>query len=429
MGGAFYVGFKLYVHELMLAVCLLPLIANVALKKESAMLLRTRIPPSIILIAFYIFAHWFICVAYNKISDYGGVGQVSRQYMNAGWPFILFFAFYLFGKTKYLKTALILMFVTYMLRFAAGIYFFVQQGGFDSTNIFTEVRQTVYIPLINYIPKVGNADDLRITSISLASIAMAYFSFSKNFFSKLFSFMIVSACFVGCLLGGGRAALLIFLILVLYWNFITKNVPFLILSGVIGGSALVYINLDPYSIEALPDKMQRAVSAFVVTEDNLSIKRGISQSDEFHKRLREEGWERATENFASILFGHGIRPFDETAWFDQTRDDVTKKSEQAKLTGRYEKGFFTVVATLGFVGFALYLNILRYLIWDIIKSLWRNNIRDTQHIFYFLATFSIISWLITMFITGGFPSEEIMLGLFARVAFEDSRRAKGLGDV
>jgi hypothetical protein len=423
MGGFFYFGFRIFIHELMLAACLLPLIVNIATRKEIMTPFRQKIPPSVILLAFFMFSHWMICLIYNQVAGFGGAGSTTRQYMNAAWPLIIFFAFYLFGNSRHLRTALLCMYFVYLGRFLLGLYIYLTS---TEAGIFEAGRTLIYIPFINYVPSAGHADDLRGSTIGLAALSLAYGSMSRNGLLKLFHYTMTAAAVGANLLGGGRAYFAICMLLVSFWALVNRKMLPIVLFGTLISGLLILINLRPEIIETLDLKVQRTLSGFIVTTDTLDIQKATAASDDFHKTLREAGYRRWTENLRSILVGHGVRPFDESGWSDRTRDDVTRFSEQAMLTGRYEKGLWTVLATFGAVGFVLYLNVMRFLVFDAARLLWKNRIRDTEHAFYFLATFGIVSWIVTLNITGGFPSQELMMGLFAKVAHEDSLRRKAL---
>ena len=424
LGGFFYIGFRIYLHEIMLACCLLPLILSIAARKESMSTLRQRIPAPVWILTFYILCHWLGCIAINKMNGLGGVGTVSRQYMNAGWPLVIFFAFYLYGNSRHLRTALTCMYLVYVFRFALGLYFYISTP--EQSLLIEEQQSLVYIPIINYVPGVNNVTDLRTSTIGLASISLAYCSVSKNRLIKVFHFATALLSIAANLLGGGRAYFAICLILIAFWAMITKKMLPLVMTVFALLFLVGFLNSDPFMIESLPPKVQRTLSGLVFTTDQLSAQKDVGQSDLFHERLRQAGYDRWTESLGSMLVGHGIKPFDEAAWNDKTIDDVTRFSEQAKMTGRYEKGLWTVLATFGAIGFLLYMYLMWFLVFAAAKHLWNHGLHDYEHAFYFLAAFSIVAWLITMPITGDFPSQQILMGLFAKVVFEDAQRRRRL---
>jgi len=420
LGGYFFVGFKLYLHEAMLLLCLLPLILAIATRKDLVPVVRQKVPVSILLLALYLGLHWLLCLLYNQAEGYGGPGRVSRLYMHAGWPLILFFAFYLFGNSRHLKLVLYLMYFVTLIRFLVGLYFYFRYQGLPTDS----EAQLVYIPGVNFVPKMGGPADLRASSILLGAISIVFLSLHRGALLKGCHIAMISIAFVGCLFGGGRAAMGIYLMLILFWFFLYR-LWFLLFTGSAMFIAIVIIlNVSPQSINAFPESTQRALSILILKDNATDIQATTLASDEFHRRLREAGFERWTESIGSFFFGHGVRPFDEAGWEDLNMDAVTRRVEQAMLTGRFEKGGWSILATFGLVGLILYLNLIRFLVFDGLRILWREKILDVNHAFYFLASFSCISWVLTMFLAGGFPSEEIMLGLFAKVAYEDSKLLK-----
>lgn len=420
LGGIIYVGFRIYLHELMLAFCLLPLVVNIMARKEMMVPLRQRIPLAVFLLGAYLMMHWVGCMIFNQVQGFGGLGMTSRRYMDAAWPLIIFFAFYLYGNSRHLRTALACMFWMYALRVGFGLWVFLTTP--EDFNPMFDQRRFIYLPILNYVPTFGTSGDLRHASIGLASLTLAYASLARLRVMKVLFFGLAVGCLVINLLGGGRVTFVACVFLFVVWAFFARQFLILTLVGLLGICLLTVLNVMPESIENLPRAAQRSLSGLVFTDDGLAIKQATSDSDAFHARLRQAGFERWSHDLSSILVGHGVRPFDEAAWTDEREEDVFRFSEQAKLTGRYEKGFWDVTATFGAVGLLLYLNLMRFLLWDAAIHLWRNGIRDLEHAFFFLATFFMVNWFCIMFVSGGFPSMEILFGLFAKVAYEDSQR-------
>ena len=130
------------------------------------------------------------------------------------------------------------------------------------------------------------------------------------------------------------------------------------------------------------------------------------------------GFQRWTSSFASLIFGNTIDPggvyvFDNLDYFSQL--------EIAAATGRYESTLWTVLATLGLVGIALYVWIFIFLFREIIPLIRREGIITFNHAVYAVAIICLLQMVLFGWIRGGFPSIEIMLGVMAKALYEDNK--------
>jgi hypothetical protein len=88
---------------------------------------------------------------------------------------------------------------------------------------------------------------------------------------------------------------------------------------------------------------------------------------------------------------------------------------------RYESTLWMTLATLGLIGFFLYLGVFRFLFSDIIMAPIRNGIINFRHAVYMVAFIVFLLMILLGWIRGGFPGYEIMLGVFAKALYEDSK--------
>jgi hypothetical protein len=93
----------------------------------------------------------------------------------------------------------------------------------------------------------------------------------------------------------------------------------------------------------------------------------------------------------------------------------------ASTMARYESTLWMTLATLGFIGFFLYLVVFRFLFSDIIMAVLRNGIINFNHAVYMVAFIVLLLMISLGWIRGSFPGYEIMLGVLAKTLYEDSK--------
>lgn len=415
LGGTFYLGFKIPVHEMALLICLFPLALALATRWQGAMPGRRNPPPSVFFLAFYILLHWVGSLLYNQMNGLGGAGNVTRSYMDAFWPMILFGTYYFFGNSKYIRTALFLMYCALVFRvvFSLGTYYF---PGF------------VYIPGINYVPSAASVDgggiaDLRGSAPSLAIVSLCYFCLKKSFLLRAINLLVIVLCFGLVFMGGGRLGALGLYILPFYWAFLTRKYLLIITLCVGFGSGLFLLNSNPDMINNMPQTVQRTLAGFIIKKNVVYIQDTLVGSDEWHDQLQKAGYKRWTESIGSFFFGNGIRPFSKEAF---TSGDFNEMLKVAIQTSRFESALWSILATLGIVGLLLYLNVFRFLLADSLPLLWKKGICDYQTAMAFLTSYGVFMFVLLGYFAGGYPSTEIMMGLFAKTLHDDQKREEAI---
>lgn len=417
LGGFFFLGFKIYVHELAVAACIFPLILALATNKRSLIPRKTKVQGLVIILLIYLCLHLLGCLAYNKVMGFGGIGNVMRRYADALWPILFLLPFLFFGNTGLMKWALRLMLIGYSIRYAIGIYAGVSD-------------QVLYIPMINYLPPSGGSiGDLRLTGLMVASLGIIYLCLSKHFFVRVANILIILAGCWGTLLGGNRMAVVSLFILITFACMVYRRFGLLLLCASIGVIGIGILNSDPTLLYKMPDSVRRSASGFILNRGTGAALGNTSPSDEWHFRLMQEGWKNWTENAFTILFGRGTRPFEEAAWeFGSGDVKFEGMVEMATQTGRYEKGLWDTLCTFGLIGFVIHIAVMWMIIRDCGRAIFRYKISNYALGLAFMAVSQCLTWILLCWISGGFPSFQIMLGLVAKVALEDMKRDNKLVD-
>jgi len=408
LGGHFFFGFKIYATELAVLVCLLPLILALAMKREHFKNRNFGIPRPVGILFLYLCLNFLACAVHNKVEELGGLGGVTRVYLAALWPFLIFLPFLLVGNTKYIPWALHLMASAILIRFSIGMY----------TALFCDEDTILFIPGVNFIPAGGfGTNDLRFSGSMLCTLAVCYFCVYRIFIVRCVMLALILVGVYGTFLGGGRVPIVLLLGIFVFAFLVYRRYGLILLSTILLLCATVALNSFPEVLQEFPKTIKKACTVFLIDRNLATDTSEAASSDEWHYRLMKEGYKAWTENGLTILFGKGTRPFDIRAWGGGK--DFEGMIEMAVATNRYESGLWTILCTFGLVGFVLYSILLLMIIGYCVPVLQREKIKTPVHAIMFIAVYGCLSWFLLCWIAGGFPSTEILFGVIAMVAGHD----------
>jgi len=420
-GGVFYVGFKIYPYELAIAAAMLAIIPAATTNLGAILKHRERLPMPVLLLCGYLGLHWILSIAYNRYFGLGGSGNVTRSYGAALWVVIFIILFHLFGSTKQLRIALALIFLGNLVRLLTGL-------------VANYTMQTFTIPIINYTPagfmtiiEGAGAQDLRHSGLALCALSLAILPLCRTRVFQLVFVCLAALSLPVLLLGGGRGALVVWfffptLYCLLYRKIWSLLVFICLIIGIVG-----IINAEPRMLNGLPFYAQRAASILIVEEGISAAQEIGSRSNQFHERFTAEAYARWTQNLFTFLFGTGIRPAEKNFSLESDYGYgnfglwLEAMVTNAANTGAYEKGIWTVLAVTGLAGLLLYLNVFRWLFWQVGKDLWRNKISTPGRALGFLGIVNTVVWLLLGWKLGSYPSYEIFCLYLAYQALMDSR--------
>lgn len=407
IGGFFYVPFKLYPHELALAVCGVALLPRIPFKISG---LRKERPP--LPIVFYlVFAYLLVHLSTDVVTywETDGLGNIGRAYMNALWPMIFGLGYYYYGSTKLLRPALRLMYFALLIRM-----------GFGFTNYFFDVNYIV--PGLNY---TIDQQDLRASGFSLVFLAGVMLLSTPSPIAKVWHFLMLLLGGYACLVGGSRSLFAGVVICSFVMLFVFRRWVPLLVASALAGILVALLNASPTLMEDLPYRFQRTLSALIVGGTvELEVQQDLKGSDQFRSVISDEGYRRWTASPKNFVLGTGIRPFDESSTLMAQRFEVdafTLLIQSSADVGAYETSLWTLLAITGLTGFLLFAWLQATLARDVIASIRVNHLRGGELAICAWAAVFLTGWFLTFFIYGGFPSFEIFLGLIAKAVVEDRR--------
>lgn len=416
VGGVLYFGFKLYAHELALMVCSIPLFFAVALRFRSFYQYRTMMPWTYYLLGAYLCAHLAWSIGAARILGEGGMGNILRHYSWAMWPLIFGVLFVWFGSIKYLKTALYLLLGAYLLRVVVTILS-DQIGGF------------FYIPYINYVlpgSTPGETDDLRNSGLGLSAFAVVFACIARKWQARTFYFGLLGLGFVALLLGGGRVAIAMGLLVPVLAALATKRFMLIASAGAVGLLFIAALNLNPAFLDHTDPRIQRTLSILVLERGAVQAHADTAMSNFWHERLRSIAIDRWSADTGSFFFGNRVKKFDAELLYVHSQQEWSfeRAIDQAADVGAYETGWFSVLANSGLFGLAFYLALFAQFIRRPFLYLYQQGIKDQIGAISFISVYFTSMWFIFGWTFGAYPSFEIMLLIIANVAIYDQARER-----
>ncbi|MDB6055805.1 MAG: hypothetical protein JWN25_3328 [Verrucomicrobiales bacterium] len=415
-GTVLWFGFKLYLHEVFLLMSILPLIFAIALNKNGMMEKRRPLLLMVKLLVAYLLIHMGWSLFWARLSGEGGFGNILRAYFGFMWGVGFVFLFHLVGKTEFSKMAFYLLYGTLIFRMGMTLL-------------------TYFFPAFNYIPVINlilpgsaqSTDDLRLSGAGAACCALCAFSFTRNSFVRAINFGIAIFSVGALLMGGGRVAVVSFLVFPLLFAWVNRLWIWFAGFFAMTVALLAFLNVSPRAIDTLEPRMQRTLSILVFDSTHGDIM-GTEGSDVWHSELRRIALERWLSSPWTFLFGNRIKKFDSSSYPQSGNSDINFQLalNQAADLGAYESGWFTVIATAGFCGILLVAGVLVLLIRKIYPIIRKEGVRSPALAFCFLGFYYMIIWVVFGWAAGGFPTNELVLSIVGLYTFGESAKQRGL---
>jgi len=404
-GGLINVGFKIYSYELGLLVAILAAIPIAATRRNEHRK-RSFMPHALLALAVYLTVRMSVDLYLGNMDGFA-LGNIFRVYVMGLWPLAFAIPFVILGSTQCLKKVFWIMYVAALIRCLLGIVGYLFPRVLPSTDL------SIVLPGI-YTEGV----ELRSSGLWLIYMALAAWSLTGRRIHLVHSLVVIFA--VSCVfLGGGRGSLGVMVALLVIWMCAERR---FVMLGVFASAVVTFmvaLNLNADLIYEFPERLQRTLSILMLRTPFHDIHRIIEGSDEWHRQLAVIAITRWTDSPWAFLFGHRLIPFSEGA--DPMMQSFYDLMKSAADLGYYEAGLWTVLAVTGAVGGILY----GMTLWKLAKPLWgwvwRERVRTISTAFGFIALSSTALWLAFGWIIGHFPSEQIVLLLIARSAYEEQK--------
>ena len=406
LAGSFQFIFKIFPHEIGLAICILAALPSYIYKKNR---ITFKIPLPIKFLLAYLFLHCIGSIFYSNYIGIQGLGNIVRGYMWGLWPLIFSVVFFKVGDPKSLKITFFLMF---LLGFIQGI----------STFLSSFYGISIIIPGINLTLSVPqNKDaveltmfDFRWIAVNVVVLNLCLISVTRGLWRCLAVFAFPITLFV-LILGGGRAALLAGVLYIILWLIANRRFFSFFFVLFISLIIIVSINLEPSYLKFLPYQIERPLSGFVIDERyaEQNFGGGLGSND-WHRYLREIAFTRWTTSPTSLIIGYGVRPFEQITTGYAPEQIMYFYALSAANTGAYEKSLWTILAVTGLVGLCLYLWVIIFYFRYFFRYLSVNaKLKTLKDVTIWWAASSLVVTVITSGISGGFIGFPFILSAIA----------------
>lgn len=410
IGGLIWVGFRIYTHEISLIIAAIALFPAIAINYRSMEQYRGPLSWMAYALMIYVIAHLGASLILNRYSAETGYGNITRTYMGAIWPLLFVLGMHHYGDASRMRLAINIIYIGLIARVLFGLYLYFFPGlvffrGFNAFFVLSESSST----------------ELRRTALHLAIIALGFVATAHRLPQKVFHLTITVLAAWLVLMGAARTAVAMLGVIPLFWLLVLRKYTWIFLMLCAMSAIVVFFNLHPEIIYLFPKGPQRALT-ILIFGDVLDIQAKLAGSDLWHAVLFDEGKRRWLTSPLTFLFGNRVHRFDMNVggyWAD-----FFYTVKVAANTARYESGLWTVLATTGLVGAALYVATFFTLLRDSVRILFRERITDLNHLIYFVAASHALLYFLFAPVSGGFPGVELMWAGLACITYRDERIRK-----
>jgi hypothetical protein len=430
VGGYINVGFKIYPHEIGLALSLVA-VASVVVTNPHRLAGRPPLDWSLYALIGYMVIHMAVSCYLTTAAGMPGVGTIVRQYGIGLWALVFAALFWAYGDLRYLRIALAVTTVFCVIRAALGVLaLYAPEAATPETNGFFAQQPAAVL----------TGTDLRTAAPLLMALLTVWFYQRTRMFTRVVIGVAYVVAIWLALLGGSRVAALGVFITPLIWALAQRQRVALLAETLVVASLLAAINYSAGFYHSLPDGARRSLSAFVVNHDvraledlNVTSSSGMpsrggttptshsasrpdttSSSDSWHVTLLRSGFRRWTADLVSLAFGNKVEGWHEDYAKLFTIEDM---ADVATRLSTYENAFFTVTATLGLVGLLLFMRALYWLYRPFAREILRRGIRSPGDAWALVAVQSLVVYVGLCWIAGGYPSAQIVLGSLATASW------------
>ena len=407
IGSNLNIGFKIYPEEIGFALSCAILATLVFLKRVSVLRRNNTLNLTFLVLIIYILMHMTVSLFANPSGLLEGAGSIIRVYVGALTWLIFSCLLYRYGSSHQLRFIFVVVFFVLMVRSA-----------FSASQLFSLLNPLTTNTAFLVLPSL---DELRLSALLSIYIGIIVYYVSQSWFVKTAMSLYIVALVYLVMLGQGRVSTASAIMLVALWIVLTKKIKIIVPIIAVAIIVIVVINVNKSMLSSLPFAVQRAIS-FVSIDDALDagVSKNTSSSDVWHKELLSMGLNKWASSLRNIVVGSVIDPTDSN---DFIRLPYSRMLEVAANTARYENALGTILATLGLVGFCLYVKLFWLLLKEIVLVVIKNGIKDYKTAIYGVAFLSSLLFVIFIWIRGSFPGYELLFCVMAKMLYDDTKSA------
>lgn len=401
-GAYIFIGFKIYPDELGFLFTIAALLVYAFKKKGSPNQNRPPLTWALILLIAYFIVHLSVSWYLSNLGWLSGGGSIVRVYSSGLIALVFCWLFYKYGPTQDVKTLVTIIFWVLGLRILLSLLYFYVPSLFD----YGEESLFVFY----------SSADLRFSALYeiILSIGIYYFTDKRPIKNAILVFICLLLVII--LFGEGRVSVACAASVLVIWILLAKKLRLLVYLAPLILILITQVFSQAHLLSNLPLEVQRSLSFLPGLKSQLI--HATEASDQWHTDLFWLGYEKWTNSLSSFLLGNTVNAADVYS-FSQL--NYAMRLEVAAGTARYESTLWTVLATLGVLGFSLYVFVFYFLCRDIVLAVLKDGIISWRHGIYAMALISLVPMILFGWIRGGFPVTEILFCTMAKVVFFDDK--------
>jgi hypothetical protein len=401
-GGYIYLGFKIYPDEVGLLVAIAGLLVYAVKNREGLHQNRPPLTWSLILLIVYFIIHMSVSFYLSNLGWLTGGGSIIRVYSSGLIALLFCWLFYKYGSAQDVKTLIQIIFVVLALRILLSLLYF------SAPDLFASGEEDLFV--------LYSSADLRFSALYEMILSIGIYYYTDKRLVKNAILLFICLLLVIILFGEGRVSIACAASALVIWMFLSKKLRLLVYLSPLVLILIIPVFAQMHMLSNLPLEVQRSLSFLPGLESQLIY--ATEGSNQWHTDLFWLGYEKWTNTWGSFLIGNAIDARDIYSFFKM---NYAMQLEIASGTARYESTLWMVLATLGVVGFSLYVSVFVFLCRDIVAKVLKDGIISKRHGIYAMALISLTPMILFGWIRGGFPTIEILFCVMAKVLYEEQK--------
>ncbi|MFZ4438253.1 MAG: hypothetical protein ACOYOS_07490 [Syntrophales bacterium] len=404
-GGYIYLGFKIYPDEIGILVTIAGFLVYAIKNGEGLHQDRPSVTGALILLIAYFIVHMSVSYYLSNLGWLTGGGSIIRVYSSGLASLLFCWLFYKYGSAQNVKTVILIVFVVLALRMLLSLLYFSAPSLFDSE------EGDLFV--------LYSSVDLRFSALYEIVLGIGIYYFTDKCLVKNAILLFIFLLIVIILFGEGRVSVACAASTVIIWLLLAKKLRLLVYLSPVVIIFIIQVFAQAHMLSKLPFEVQRSLSFLPGLESQLIY--STEGSNQWHMDLFWLGYGKWTNTWSSFWIGNAIDPRDVYSFF---KSNYAMQLEIAAGTARYESTLWSVLATLGVIGFFLYVSVFAFLCRDIAAKVLKDGIISSSHGIYAIALLSLAPMILFGWIRGGFPTTEILFCVMAKVVYEEQKAEK-----
>lgn len=401
-GGYIYLGFKIYPDELGLLVAIAGFLVYAVKNREGLHQDRPPLTWALILLIAYFIVHMSVSYYLSNLGWLTGWGSIIRVYSSGLTALLFCWLFYKYGSAQDVKTLIPIIFAVLALRILLSLLYL------SAPVLFDYGEEDLFI--------LYSSADLRFSALYEMILGIGIYYFTDKRLVKNAILLFICLLLVTILFGEGRVSVACAASVLVIWILLAKKGRLLVYLSPLALILIIQVFAQAHLLSYLPLEVQRSLSFLPGLESQLIY--ATEGSNQWHTDLFWLGYEKWTNTWGSFWIGNAI---DARDIYSFLKLNYAMQLEIAAGTARYESTLWSVLATLGVLGFSLYVSVFAFLCRDIVAKVLKDGIISDRHGIYAMALISLTPMILFGWIRGGFPVTEILFCVMAKVVFEEKK--------